>query len=84
MPIPVFALVVIALLAFGAWSVFLRTGPPRTLDLDKRVTKLPVDATKNVDPSAPDLSRFDRGERAVLYKERRSDIGVTGGKGASR
>ena len=31
-----------------------------------------------------DLSRFDRGERAIVYKERRAEIGGSNGKGAGR
>ena len=84
LPAPVFALVVVAVLAFGAWSVFVRTTYQQTRELDKRVSNLPVEATANTEADVTDLSRFDRGERAILYKERRSEMGGAGGKGASR
>lgn len=84
LPAPVFALVVVALVAFGAWSVFVRTNYQQTRQLDKRVSKAPVEATANAEAGAMDLSRFDRGERAILYKERRSEMGGAFGKGAGR
>jgi anti-sigma factor RsiW len=84
LPAPVFALVVLALLAFGAWSVFLRNAYQQTRELDKRVSGVPVEPKANMEPSAIDLSRFDRGERAILYKERLSETGGSSSKGASR
>ena len=82
LPAPIFALVIVALLAFGAWSLFVRTTLQQTRELDKRVSNVkPVEAMSNTESGAMDLSRFDHGGRAILYTERRSE---TGGKGASR
>ena len=84
LPAPVFALVVVALLAFGAWSVFVRNILQQTREPDQRVSKVPVEATSNTESGAMDLSRFDHGDRAIIYKERRPEMGGAGGKGASR
>jgi len=82
LPAPVFALVVVALLAFAAWSVFVRTALQQTGEPDRRASNVkPVEETSNTESGAMDLSRFDHGGRAILYTERRSE---TGGKGASR
>jgi Putative zinc-finger len=82
-PAPVFALV-LALLAFGAWSIFVRTIYQLPGQLDRRISGVPADGTANSEPGTMDLSRFDRGERATLYKERRSEMGDPGRKGASQ
>lgn len=82
LPAPIFALVIVALLAFGAWSLFVRTTLQQTRELDKRVSNVkPVEAMSNTESGAMDLSRFDHGGRAILYTERRPE---TSGKGASR
>lgn len=83
LPVPVFALAVAALLAFGAWSVYVRTVQQARV-VDKRVRNVRIEPTSNIDPGVLDLSRYDRGERAILYKERLSDKGREAGKGSSR
>jgi hypothetical protein len=83
-PAPVFALALVALLAFGAWSMFVRTTYQSPVQLDRRIGSVPAEGTANTEPGTLDLSRFDRGERAILYKEHRSEMGAPGRKGASR
>jgi len=84
LPAPVFALVVFALLAFGAWFVIVRNSGAETREAEKRVTSIPLETPVNKGGAAMDLSRFDRGERAIVYKERRAEIGGSNGKGAGR
>jgi anti-sigma factor RsiW len=83
-PAPVFAFVLVALLALGAWSLVVRTTYQRPGQLDVRVSSVPAKGTANTEPGSMDLSRFDRGERATLYKERRSEMGAARGNGASQ
>jgi predicted anti-sigma-YlaC factor YlaD len=80
LPAPVFALVVVAWMALGMWFVLARTTSSTPVG-GGRVG--PVPASANNDPGEMDLSRFDRGERAMIYKERRSETAV-GNKGASQ
>ena len=82
LPAPAFALMVLVMLALLSWSLFVRpvatgpvaTGPgttgPGALD---RATRLPV----GEQPAAgeQDFSRYDHGERAVIYKARRTPAG---------
>lgn len=68
LPAPVFALVVVMLLALGAWSWFIRL---RTPAAGARVTNAPAQPSQP-EQGAVDFSRYDRGERAVIYKVRRS------------
>ena len=79
LPAPVFAIAALALLAFGTWSLFERSPQPRQTDQRIRAVQ---QASSNKDSSVMDFSRFDRGERAVVYKERRPD--AAGPQGGTR
>lgn len=65
LPVPVFSLVMLALFALFAWSVYIRATRPARIER----------ATAPVNNQAPqdglDLSRFDKGERAVIYTTKR-------------
>jgi len=68
LPVPVFALAVLLVLAFVSWSLFARpsvTAPPQIKSLAKET---PVDGQ-------PSFLDFDHGERAVIYKARRTGSG---------
>lgn len=69
LPAPVFALVVVAVLALGTWVLFIRG--LRSAAPDVRVTNAPAQ-TGQPEPGGVDFSHYDRGERAVIYKVRRS------------
>lgn len=68
LPAPVFALVVITLLASFAWSLFIRLRSPAPVARVTNATAQPSQPEQGV----VDFSRYDRGERAVIYKVRRS------------
>lgn len=73
MPVPAFALLLIAMLALTAWTVLTRavgTQPSETGNEVKRETA----PTKQM---PEDLSHYDRGARAVIYKVRREQPGAT-------
>lgn len=69
LPAPVFALVVVTVLALGTWSLFIRG--LRSPAPDVRVRNGPAQ-TSQPEQGGVDLSHYDRGERAVIYKVRRS------------
>ena len=65
LPVPIFSLMLLALFALVAWSAYVRATRPARIE----------HATSPVD-NAPsqagiDLSRFDKGERAVIYTIKR-------------
>lgn len=66
LPVPVFSLMLLALLALIAWSVYVRANRPAQTEL----ATAPVNNQPSQD--GPDLSRFDKGERAVIYTARRA------------
>ena len=78
LPAPVFSCMLLALLALVAWAVYtraIRTAPSAD-EIQPAITKTENRAEP---PRANiDLSRFDRGERAVIYTERRAQAGATG------
>ena len=75
LPAPAFALIVLMMIALGGWTIATR------------FTRSPLQTgaqpahSANANPSAPtpsdnlDLSRLDRGERAVIYTVRRAQSG---------
>jgi anti-sigma factor RsiW len=66
-PLPVFALLLLAVVLLGGWSISLRASRQQQAAANMHLPPAPGRATENGD----DLSRFDRGERATIYKERR-------------
>jgi anti-sigma factor RsiW len=76
LPVPAFALLLAALVALGAWLVFVRqTSPAKAEGEAKPVKVLVKPAPAQGTQDALDLARFDRGERAVIYKVRRTNEG---------
>jgi hypothetical protein len=82
MPAPVLAIVLAAWVALGIWFVFTRAARPINQGM-RQISPVPASAVPNNEASGIDLSRFDHGERAMVYKERRSDPGAVN-KGARR
>ena len=73
LPVPVFALILILLIASGLWSVSSLLAKPQPPGGGIR-------AEKRFDETTPpqtglDLSRYDGGGRAVIYKTRRAEGG---------
>lgn len=72
LPAPAFALMVLVMLALLSWSLIVRpaaTGPGAV----DRARRLPV--SDQPDAGQQDFSRYDHGERAVIYKARRTPAG---------
>ena len=69
LPAPVLALAAIALLVLVTWSFLIRR--PRSLPPSVQVTNVPAQSGPTDQPG-DDFSHYDRGERAVIYKVRRS------------
>ncbi len=72
LPAPAFALMVLVMLALLSWSLFVRpvATAPGTLD---RARRLPVSDQPGA--GEQDFSRYDHGERAVIYKAQRTPAG---------
>jgi len=68
-PIPGVALAAAILLALGTWGVFMR-GPMQSRGNDRRVKSAEPQPSSSNGSGVMDFSRFDRGERAIVYKER--------------
>ncbi len=70
LPVPAFALIFLLFVALSVWAAYLRATkspqPTATIQLPKPLEEPPVSA------NALDLSRFDKGERAVIYTARRT------------
>jgi hypothetical protein len=75
LPVPAFALLLFAVVALGAWLVLLRQSSPAPAEAkpEKILRELPAPTEGTQDKL--DLARFDRGERAVIYKVRRTGQG---------
>lgn len=74
LPAPVFALLLLALIALGVWAASVRRAAPAEAERKPgRVLTLPVPAQDS--QNGIDLARFDRGERAAIYKVRRTEQG---------
>lgn len=69
LPLPAFALILIALIATAAWSVSMRLAKPAPASMPQAQKKIDDSATTG--QSGLDISLYDKGERAVIYKERR-------------
>lgn len=65
LPAPVFALLIVALVALGFWSIRLREGRMARPQANAHLPSTPAGE------GWADLSRFDGGGRAVIYKVRR-------------
>lgn len=73
LPVPAFALLLAAVVALGIWLVYARqTGqaPAEAQTKPVKIVTMPA-ASQDV----LDLARFDRGERAAIYKVRRTGQG---------
>jgi anti-sigma factor RsiW len=68
LPAPVFAFVVVVLFALGAWLVYSRSGSTRPPTIER--TGEP--GARGPIEGGVDVSRFDQGQRAVIYKVRRA------------
>lgn len=73
LPAPAFALMVLVMLALLSWSLFARPAATGRGELD-RAKGLPE--SDRPDAGRQDFSRYDHGERAVIYKARRTAAGV--------
>lgn len=75
-PAPAFALLLIAMLALIVWAALAAVRPQPSQTISE--TKGPIEpARSQPDQMADDLSRYDRGARAVIYKARREQPGAT-------
>ena len=73
LPVPAFALLLMAVVSLGLWLAFLRPSTStKTEKNTERVLTAPAPAQKDAQ-GALDLARFDRGERASIYKTRRTN-----------
>jgi anti-sigma factor RsiW len=63
LPVPVLSLMLLALFALVAWSVYVRATRPA------RIERAPI--ANQPSQNRLDLSRFDTGERAVIYTTKR-------------
>ena len=71
LPAPVFAVMLVILLAFAAWSMFIRA--PRNSPADQQARNDPSrSGLGQPDSGKTDFSRFDHGGRTVIYKVRYS------------
>lgn len=68
-PTPAFALLLIAVLALGAWVLVTRPASPTAARLNG-VNKMVPGSAASAPPSGFDLTQFDRGERPAIYKVR--------------
>jgi hypothetical protein len=82
LPAPIIAIVVVSWMVLGILFILTRATSP-TPDGIRHIGPVPGGALKT-EAGETDLSRFDRGERAMVYKERRSETGAGINKGASR
>jgi anti-sigma factor RsiW len=74
LPAPVFALLLVALIALGVWVASVRRAAPAEAERKPgKVLTMPVPSQDSQD--GIDLARFDRGERAAIYKVRRTEQG---------
>jgi hypothetical protein len=70
LPVPALALMVLLLVALSLWAVYWR----KTKSTQATEIILPQGASKPSEPAANpfDMSRFDKGGRAVIYTEQRA------------
>ena len=74
LPVPAFALLLIAFVSLGIWTAFLRQPGPTKTEKPEKVLTVPAPLPQEPQ-GALDLARFDKGERATLYKVRRTNQG---------
>ncbi|MCI0490148.1 MAG: zf-HC2 domain-containing protein [Blastocatellia bacterium] len=74
LPAPAFALILIVLIASWVWSVSLLLAKPQPSGGGIRAEK-GTRERETVSQTGLDLSRYDGGGRAVIYKTRRADAG---------
>jgi len=73
LPAPVFALLLIALVTLGVFSIAMRRNEvPAARQVRKGMVLPPASPSP---PVGLDLARFDHGERAVIYTAHRTDTG---------
>ena len=73
LPVPAFALLLVAVISLGVWLAFVRQSAPMPKEAEMKTPKvLPRPAPER---DLLDLARFDRGERAAIYKVRRANEG---------
>ena len=77
LPAPVFALAVILVLAFVSWSLTVRPSAtaPGADQQAERPPQIKSPAKETPVDGQPSFLDFDHGERAVIYKARRTDSG---------
>ena len=74
LPTPVFALLLVALVALGIWGAFTQRATRAPAGTDARPGRV-LSAPATDSRGGIDLARFDHGERALLYKVRRTNPG---------
>lgn len=76
-PVPLMALMLAIIVGLGVWSVTLRRTSRSAQSKDVQEKASPVKVlpaqTEVVEGSGVDFSRYDHGERAAIYKVRRTD-----------
>jgi anti-sigma factor RsiW len=72
LPVPIFALVVLMMMAFAGWAIFLRVAPQPTPASIRPVDKVDEARQTQTPQKSFDLSRFDNGQRAEIYTARRT------------
>ncbi|HEV7376665.1 MAG TPA: zf-HC2 domain-containing protein [Pyrinomonadaceae bacterium] len=73
LPVPTFALLLAAVVALGIWLVYARQSRQAPAKAETKPVKIVTMPAASQD--ALDLARFDRGERAAIYKVRRTSQG---------
>lgn len=74
LPLPAFALLLITVVALGIWITSLRRNSPAQAEIQPtKVPAVPAPSPESV--GGMDLTRFDRGERAAVYKVERAGRG---------
>lgn len=75
LPVPAFALLLFAVVALGAWLMLLRQTAPAPAEAKPEKVLRETPAPTQGAQDKLDLARFDRGERAAIYKVRRTSQG---------
>jgi anti-sigma factor RsiW len=76
LPVPAFALLLAAVIALSLWLVTVRQSGQTPAEAETKPVKiLTTPAPARGTQDALDLARFDRGERAAIYKVRRTSQG---------
>ncbi|MDT4897790.1 MAG: hypothetical protein QOH25_2867 [Acidobacteriota bacterium] len=73
LPVPACALLLVALISLGVWLAFVRQSMPVSKEAEMKPQKVLTRPAPAQD--LLDLARFDRGERAAIYKVRRANQG---------